>query len=157
MKKEIRIENLYLLMASLEEGTVTKLAKKTGISRVTLSKIVHGGSFTARMARQIETTFKKPFGWMDINHDGEIAPLYDKTVLQAAIACLYSAKGITELYEQLSVKGKAQFMDKLYMLFTDPAARKLAPHTLLTMLGVVDYEGKDTSQTSGTKANPEKT
>jgi len=154
----IRLANL-LLIIDLHGGQIVTIAKLTGIARSTLSGMVNGKAMSGNYARKLEVALEKPFGWMDKAHEEEeLSPQYTKAVLTAAINCIYSSKQIETLYNELNAEGKVDFLDKLYNLFNDPAARKLSPKTILIMLGV-EYEikQKDASTDNRVKEDTQKT
>lgn len=137
----VRRNNLQLLM-DLGLGTVTYLAKESGINRSTLSSVINGSKMLEKHARLIERSFDKPFNWLDMPHHAKGVVEYEKTVLRAAINCLYSISEIEDIFNSLNRKGKTDLMDKLYLIFTDPAARELKPRTLKVMLGITDDKEK---------------
>jgi len=162
---EIRLKNLQLLM-DYGSGTVTYLAGESGISRSTLSSVMNGKKMLTKHARVIERAFDKPFGWLDLSHSSKGIVEYDKPTLSSALKCLYGIKEMTALYEDLSVKGKTDLLDRLILIFSDPVARELKPKTLMIMLGVTnDKKGKtkkrsafakNGNKTGRAKSNPEK-
>jgi len=151
---KIRMDNLFILMGTnAKDGTITSLADATGVARQTLSGVMHGKAMLIKHARKIEKVLEKPFGWMDRKHDDdELSPMYTKAVLHSALECIDSSAQLTELFESLNAAGKTDLLDKLYHLYTDPAARKLSPKTILTILGA-ENEIKNAGITTGVKTD----
>ncbi len=129
----IRRENMYLLR-SVVGGSVGRFVLKVEANRTTISSMFNGRKITEKYARLIEKGFKKPVGWLDEEHSIDTEIQYDKEVIQYAFNCIYSVKAVGDLFERLEVEGKTDLFDKLYVLFTDPVARELAPSTLLNIL-----------------------
>jgi len=148
----IRRNNLQLLM-DLGSGTITYLANESGINRSTLSSVMNGSKMLEKHARLIERVFDKPFSWLDIPHHTKGIVEYDRTVLSAALKCLYGTNEVNNLYDGLSVRGKTKLLDKLYLIFTDPAARELQPRTIKVMLGIID-DKKEKRPTESKQASP---
>lgn len=152
---EIRRQNLQLLMDH-GLGTVTFLASESGISRSTLSSVMNGKQMLNKHAREIERAFDKTFGWLDLPHNSKGAVEYEKVVLSASLKCLYGIREVTELYDNLTIKGKVDLLDKLFLIFTDPAARELKPKTLMIMLGITNERKAKRKQKSAQAKNKSK-
>lgn len=144
----VRRSNLQLLM-DLGLGTVTYLAKESGINRSTLSSVMNGSKMLEKHARLIERSFDKPFNWLDVPHHAKGVVEYEKTVMRAVINCIYSINEIEDIFKSINRRGKTDLIDKLYLIFTDPAARELKPRTLKVMLGITDDKKKKRSVNKG--------
>ena len=134
---DVRRRNLQLLMDQ-GLGTVTYLARKSGISRSTLSSVMNGKTMLNKHAKEIERAFDKNFGWLDLSHDTKGIIEYEKAMTQAALKCIYNRKEMTAFYNELSTRGKIDLLDKLMLIFSDPVARELKQKTLMIMLGIND-------------------
>jgi len=130
---ETRRENIYHLM-SFDGDSVSSLAKKATVSRSTLSSMLNGKTISDKYARRIERVFDKDHGWLDIEHFDTEIPVYDKAVTLAVINCIYSNKRVLRLYDKAGKDGKADLFSKLFILFSDPAARELSISTLLSII-----------------------
>lgn len=149
---DFRRRNLQLLMDQ-GLGTVTYLARKSGISRSTLSSVINGRPMLDKHAKEIERAFDKNLGWLDLSHETKGIIEYEKAMTQAALKCIYNRKEMTSFYNELSTRGKIDLLDKLMLIFSDPVARELKPKTLMMMLGINDDEkrkrkSKDNSASS---------
>lgn len=72
--KKIRLENLKSLIA--EHSSAANLSKVTGVNEAYISQIINGAPLPSgnprgvgdRMARTLENSCNKPYGWMDVRH-----------------------------------------------------------------------------------------
>jgi len=138
-KIEIRLNNLFFLIG-LTNDSVSELAVKSGVGRATLSSIKNGAPMLDNHARRLETAFKKPPGWMDVEHNEKDELFLDRSVISAVLSAIYTIDAIEKLYIQLSLDGKVDFIEQLYQLFSDPVAQQLSTKTLLHILGVKNDE-----------------
>ncbi len=74
--KQTRKDNLFTLRDECKPQTVEELSKRTGVASNYLYQIT-GASKSGRdmgdqVARRLEVGMKKPPGWMDLSHNGEL-------------------------------------------------------------------------------------
>jgi len=128
----IRRLNLFALMEEAG-GSVTSLAKKTGIHRPALSALLNGKVISDGYARKLDQAFEKPFGWLSTDHEIEGTPAYNVEIVERVFGCIYGMKRLKDLYEELEVAGKADLFSKIYALYTDPEVRDLPLSTFYKM------------------------
>lgn len=127
--KEIRRLNLEALAAAT--GGTTALASKLGKSPSQISQWLGGyRSMTEESAREVETSLRKPFRWMDALHLAEPQPLYKETppeVSGLAQDLSHPFERVAETLEWEDLMRTEKLPRQFYVVLADDAMAPSAP------------------------------